>query len=373
MRLFAFCLLICSITSTALATQAAHGGNDKHIVHTSPDAAAFRYQGRIDVAKPDSPVLIWQGSTVSFQTRAQSFLLGFDQLQGEVFFDLIIDGKPQLLEARNGWHTVNQPETNEVRRITLFKRTEAEAGTVAFLGVKTPAREQVLPTVESTTKTLKLLFYGDSITVGACNEDGETDQWETVRTHNTARSYGVLVANRLDAQYRAIAVSGMGIVAGYQPYTAEQIWDRLYPSPTAAIADVSGWQPDWVFVNFGENDDSFTRNKNMPFPQQFTQKYVALIRSMRRVYPEARIVILRGGMTGGAKSQRLIDPWWKAVKELEKGDNKIHHYVFEHWSKLHPRVADHQIMADELVRWLIPQLAVGPGQPSHNSSPVKNL
>jgi hypothetical protein len=60
-------------------------------------------------------------------------------------------------------------------------------------------------------------FIGDSITVGACNEDGDADQWENRRTHNAAMSYAALTAEAFSADHRNIAVSGMGVGSVLKP------------------------------------------------------------------------------------------------------------------------------------------------------------
>jgi lysophospholipase L1-like esterase len=195
-------------------------------------------------------------------------------------------------------------------------------------------------------------FFGDSITVGACNEDGAEDQWENRATHNNALSYAALTAKAMNASYRNIAVSGMGIVLGYVPVRAGEIWNRLYPGSGSFIAEDKGWTPDVVFVNYGENDDSFSKNQNVAFPAGFADGYVALVKAMRGFYPKAEIVLLRGGMFGGAKSEPLRQAWTEAVQRLETEDAHVHHFVFQHWSETHPRVSDHRAMADELVVWL---------------------
>jgi hypothetical protein len=40
------------------------------------------------------------------------------------------------------------------------------------------------------------------------------------------------------------------------------------------------------------------------------------------------------------------------VSRLEADDPKVTHFAFTHFSASHPRVADDQAMADELVAWL---------------------
>jgi hypothetical protein len=107
-----------------------------------------------------------------------------------------------------------------------------------------------------------------------------------------------------------------------------------------------------VFVNLGENDDSFTRAKGVPFPATFSSAYVALVQAIRGAYPKATIVLLRGGMYGGSQSAELRHACEAAVAELERADPHIAHFVFQHWSSNHPRAADHRAMADELIAWL---------------------
>ena len=134
---------------------------------------------------------------------------------------------------------------------------------------------------------------------------------------------------------------------------AGEVWNRVYPNAAAALANLTEWTPDVVFINLGENDDSFTNAKNQPFPStEFTNGYVNLVEAIRGAYPSAHIVILRGGMFGGARSERLQVPWERAVERIEKSDSKVSHFVFQHWSQQHPRVSDHRAMADELIAWL---------------------
>jgi hypothetical protein len=40
------------------------------------------------------------------------------------------------------------------------------------------------------------------------------------------------------------------------------------------------------------------------------------------------------------------------VLPLEATDRAISHFVFAHWTRNHPRVADDRALADELIAWL---------------------
>lgn len=318
------------------------------------DDPAFRYEGRLDLSEPAQPVVIWQGSRISVTFEGETLGLRFDEVKGQVFFDVTIDGVTTRLDLREG-----QPAQGArfeklgpgAHELLLFKRSEAAAGTVRFRGITlgsgSGVRASPLPDY-----AMRMVFFGDSITAGANNEDGAEDQWDDRSTHNNAQSYAAFTAAAFAADYRNIAVSGMGICEGYVPFTARQIWDRLYPSPSSPRANLKAWVPDVVFVNFGENDDSFTASEQRPFPPEFAREFVAVVRAMRATWPDARIVILRGGMYGGARSERLREPWQAAVEELELGDPLVTHFVFTHWTSHHPRVRDHRIMADELIAWL---------------------
>ncbi len=317
---------------------------------------AFLYEGRFDFSDPAAPGVVWQGSRIRFDFDGPTLALKFDGVKGDVFFNAELDGHTTLVELHPNQPAVgaNFSHLSATRHhLVLFKRTEATAGSAHFLGAEIAGGAHPFPPTAPAYK-LAMQFFGDSITVGACNEDGDTDQWTDHRTHNNALSYGAMTAAAFNADYRNVAVSGIGIAIGWmQHMTFGQIWDRVYPDPDSPRADLTQWTPQIVFTNFGENDDSFTTAKKMPFPDAaYIDGYVAFVHAVRQAYPEAQIVILRGGMFGGAKSDRLRVPWEAAVKTLESTDAHVGHFVFKHWSSNHPRVADHRAMADELIAWL---------------------
>jgi lysophospholipase L1-like esterase len=314
----------------------------------------FHYEGRIDFSDTNAPVLIWQASRVSIDFEGNAVQLLFDDAKGQNYFNTRVDGSNTIVEANEGMPV--SPATLSGfgpgrHHLELFKRSEANAGTVHFRGIEiVPPAKVWAPTLPH--YPLAMEFIGDSITVGACNEDGAADQWDDRRTHNCALSYAALTADAFAADYRNTAVSGMGVAIGWVPMKADDIWDRLYPDTHSPLADLHAWIPNVVFVNFGENDDSYPRAHGQSFPANFTGGYVALIRAIRAAWPDARIVLLRGGMFGGARSEPLRKAWESAVTQLEATDKGVSHFVFKHWTSTHPRVADDRIMAGELSAWL---------------------
>ena len=316
--------------------------------------ARFHYEGRVDRSPTNGVALIWQATRVSIDIKGNQLALIFSKAEGVSFFDVHVDELSAIIEVPAGNDRVVEfplPFGSGRHHVTLFKRSEAQVGFVVFSGLKLAEGAQAWASKKTQT-ALRFEFFGDSITAGACNEDGPVDQWESLRTHNSALSYAAVTAAALRADYRNISVSGMGMVTGYVEVRAPQIWDRLYPTATSPRADLSAWIPDVVFVNYGENDASFTQNNSQPFPPTFTDVYVNMVRAIRSAYPRTEIVLLRGGMEGGANNPVLRTAWNSAVEHLETEDSRITHFVFTHYSAMHPRVADHQAMANELIAWL---------------------
>ncbi len=315
--------------------------------------ARFHYEGRFDSADPAGPVVVWQGSRISLDFAGASLALRFANATGQNFFNAGIDGVNTIVAVPEGADRRVElaPAGLGRHHLVLFKRSEAAKGQVRFTGVEIAAgaRAWAAPAPDY---RLRMEFFGDSITVGACNEDGATDQWEDFRTHNNALSYATLTAAAFSADYRCMAVSGMGIATGWVEVKAGQVWDRVYPRPDAPRTDLQAWQPEVVFINLGENDDSFPRAHGRPFPAEYTSGYVALVQAIRAAYPRTHFVLLRGAMSGGAQSEPFRAAWTAAVQQLEAGDAAVSHFVFTHWSVTHPRVSDHRAMADELTTWL---------------------
>lgn len=326
----------------------------------SDPAPQIFYQGRIDSSDDDGTVIIWQGTQLQSEFTGGDLKIGFKNVSGQVYFDLEVDGQVAMLQAENGWVTSPIQLSDETHEVRLFKRSEADVGQATFIGLKGrhDGEEFTLfntPNVSVSNRNnydYKFLFFGDSITAGACNEDPGEDQWEDYSTHNNALSYGALTAENLNAEYRNVSVSGMGITMGYNKLLFKEVWDRVYPDPNSEKVNFDLWQPDVIFTNFGENDDSYSKSQNLSFPSNYTSEYVSVVRNIREAYPDSKIVILRGGMWGGAQSERLRGPWEDVVRILEGEDSNIESFVFNHWASQHPRVSDHRTMANELTSWL---------------------
>lgn len=314
----------------------------------------FRYDGRFDFSDPAGPVAIWEASTISIDFTGGQVGLLFGATTGQVFFDATVDGAATIVALREGKPTAPvalQAPGPGLHHLVLFKRSEATAGTAHFRGVElAPGATAFPPAVPR--YAMRMEFIGDSITVGACDEDGDKDQWDDRSTHDAAFSWAAVTARAFSADYRNISISGIGLATGFVDILAGQAWDRTYPSASSARADLGAWIPDVVFVLLGDNDDSYPKSRNLPFPGNFKEKYASLVHSIRGAYPRAHIVLLNGAMWAGTNSRELETAWTAAVAGLESRDPGVSDYTFVHWTTNHPRVADHRILAGELDAWL---------------------
>ena len=315
--------------------------------------ARFRYEGRIDFTDPDAPVVVWEGSRIALDFEGTQLLVRWAGATGQNYFNLQVDDRSEVIGVSPGAGSRTEwphPLAPGRHRLRLFKRSEATAGQVRFAGVELGAGQQAWSPAAPAYR-LRMEFHGDSITAGACDEDGAKDQWDDRRTHNFALSYATLTAAEFHADLRCEAVSGIGIVTGWIDLTAGEMWDKVYPRKDSIRADRM-WQPDVLLINLGDNDDDFPRAHHQPFPVTFTTGYVKYVQAIRAANPRAHLVLLTGGMYGGSQSVPLREAWTKAVQQLETADAGISHFVFSHWSSNHPRVADHRALAAELNTWL---------------------
>src|SRR5262249_54428739 len=156
--------------------------------------------------------------------------------------------------------------------------------------------------------------YGDSITAGVCDEvfpydnDGDTYNPIGYSSHNNYTAYGAITARNIDADYVAIACSGIGIGISWNDPTMPDVYDRLYYNfdvnqlrQASNRSDFSRErQPDIVVIDLGVNDFGRSNFLGLPFPADFVARYVALVDNLRALRPRAAIVLTLGGLSTGS-------------------------------------------------------------------------
>ena len=319
------------------------------------DDPRLRWVGRIGPAAQGERLLTWSGTELRARFTGRQLALRFASRHwGTAHYAVEIDGRRQVLSVPGqsaGEWTLRTPLAEGEHELRLLKRTEAAMAESLFLGLRLAPDAQLL--APPPARSLRLLFYGDSITAGACLGDPAEDQYEDLFFHDGTRAYGAQTAARLGADYVGIAVSGVGITATWGEQLMPQIWNRLAPRTDAPIADVEDGEPDVVLVNLGQNDHGFPKSRGQRIAPDFGSRYLAFVRQLRARYPQARLVLLAGGMTAWRDEPAIPRALHDAVASLRAaGDAKVWGYVFQAFAPTHPRLDVHTAMADELTRFL---------------------
>jgi lysophospholipase L1-like esterase len=329
----------------------ATGATDRWI---AADDDRLRYVGRTDTRVPNTRGLSWSGTEL--RARFSGTQLGLRMLSehGINYFDVEVDGRSHRLvvqgDAPREWRLREALPAGE-HELRVVKRTEGLMAEARLLGLHLGIEGELLS--PPPPRSLRLEFYGDSITAGACNGDMGADQYDDLSTHDGTHAYGALTARRLGADYVGIAVSGIGITRTWGDLLMAEIWDRVAPHANAPLAPTGAREPDVVLVNLGQNDHGFPAAHGEPFAQDFAPRYLDFVRRLRHRYPHARLVLLIGGMTAWREEPKLLPAIHAAAQTLhDEGDGLVWTYAFDASAYAHPRIDVHQQMSEELVAFL---------------------
>lgn len=309
----------------------------------------FSVTGRVDSLEDGSVVLIWQGTEVRFRFKGSALGLEFERCRGQNCLDLWVDGDCRLIlvdESQENSQVVFEGFDDGWHDVLLYKRSEGYFGHVVLQGFLMEDSAELAPYPSAPQRLIE--FYGDSITVGACNQDDETDQYEDLSTHNHYYSYGAILARNLGAKEVSVAVSGIGVSSSWNELLMGDVYDSLYPVLQSPRYDFTQYKPDAVVVALGENDYGHPRSLGMKTPAIFSDRYKELVKNIRSRYPSVPVVCVLGGIDARWDAEFLA-LFEGAVAELQTDDPLIYKKLLEARSPgQHPRVAIHEKLAEEL-------------------------
>ncbi|MFO0694267.1 MAG: SGNH/GDSL hydrolase family protein [Polyangiales bacterium] len=275
-----------------------------------PDSARFytashvavRYEGRIDARDPDAPRFAWPASGFRLRFRGTRLVLRFrdvpytDEIHDTDLLAAYVDSRAPvtipLVEGVRDYPIV-EGLPDGVHEVRILKRTEAEAGTVTFLGADVAPGQRFLEPPPPFRR--RILAVGDSITAGYGIDGPDANCHFSAGTENATRSYAFLAAKTLEAGYQAIAWSGRGVYRNYDPghpETIPSVYDRVIPTEPEPLYDPAAFDPQAVVLNLGTND------LFRPHPDRaaFVAAYAGLLDRIRRDHPRAHLVLVVGPM-----------------------------------------------------------------------------
>ena len=180
-------------------------------------------------------------------------------------------------------------------------------------------------------KKLKIEFIGNSITCGYGVETNNPDNHFADSTSNFAKSFAGITAKTLDAEAMVVARSGIGIYRNYNENPAGSAWPMPRVYENALICDTTvQWtfseKPDVVVVCMGTNDLSTPGYDK----EKFTVAYVAFIKSIRKHYPTAKIVLCNSPMLHYEDGQALNDAITNTISTLfRQNDTRVYRFEFQ--------------------------------------------
>ena len=217
----------------------------------------------------------------------------------------------------------------------------------------------------------RIEFVGDSITCGY-GVDGEFEK-DVYATSNEdcTKAYAYKTAQRLNADYSLVSISGFGIVSGYTA-TGEKQADKILPPYYLTIGksdalfgsdlnaeeitwDFDSFRPDIVVINLGTNDQSYCKDEAKR--REYIDGYKEFLKTVREKNPDAKIIC-----TLGIMGTDLCPSMETAVREYKEqsGDENITTFLFEEQDQAkdgvavdwHPSEATHEKAAKKLADFI---------------------
>jgi lysophospholipase L1-like esterase len=234
--------------------------------------------------------------------------------------------------------------------VEVYRRTEASQGAVLITGIEVTDGELLAP---PDPPTRRIEIVGDSITCGYGNEGPDTSCSFTPDTENHYLSYGARLARHFEAELSTVAWSGKGVVSNYNGdlfNPLPTLYERAVPNDSQS-GWAFEWQPQVVIINLGTNDYS---TNNDPTDEDFVAGYEALLRTIRRRYPDAFILCTVGPMLSGRDLSTAQNNIAAAVAlRNDAGDERVTTHEMATGNPdpacdWHPNLDTHAAMAEEL-------------------------
>jgi hypothetical protein len=330
----------------------------------SNNDAHIHYMGRVDV-RDSATMLSWSGTAVKINFNGTAVKAVLKDEKGESTFNVIVDGKVMGIihpDTTKQTYTLVEGLPAGKHSLELFKRTEWAMGRTWFYQFNLDG--EILPAPEE--KKRKIEFYGNSITCGYAVEDTTGKDRGTAPYENGYISYAAITARHFDAEYSAIAKSGIGVIVSWFPLIMPEMYDRLDPIDSTSKWDFSKYTPDLVVINLFQNDAWLVmKPEHAQFKARFGDKapgveqiitaYRNFVKSIRTKYPEASIICALGSMDAARKEA----PWFGYIQKAVAGlnDKKIYTHSFGYKNTSgHPSVAEQEAMAKDLIHFIDQQV-----------------
>ena len=266
-------LLIISIIS-ASAVPTVHAASQT----IPPTNHNIKYVGRWDTSSRTVHTSYWPGAY--FETKFTGTTVAIRLASSVNIYVKIDKGDDTFYPKANG--TVNltpTPLAPGTHLLRVATSTDTDDGSIALQGLVLDAGAK---TITLTLSPKLIEFIGDSITAGATDSKGALSD------------YAWLIGEQLGVQHTQIAFSGICLVniPCFSPTEALGMSRQFFKLQTVLNPNSPNWnfsryQASAVVINLGTNDSWRISN------DVFQSNYESFLRKIRKVYPKARIFVLR--------------------------------------------------------------------------------
>ncbi|MGN0552328.1 MAG: electron transporter RnfD [Oscillospiraceae bacterium] len=340
-----------------------------------PSDNRISYTGRIDFSDADAPVLYYAGSCAAFRFKGTALAVKLNAViyWGELSLGAVIDGKPQSVRLdpeNNGKDievTITDSLEDTVHDVVIYKQHAANQ----LLTLKGFVIDGELLEPAAKPK-LKIEAYGDSVCAGevieAANHVGKCDpENHNSRYDNVWNSFVMQTARNLGGELHNICQGGIAIFDGTGYFHCpdyiglESVYDKLCYFPEGGISqwDFSRYIPDIVIIAVGQNDkhNGRTEKDDIDISDQSYRKlwktaYIKMVRDLNEKYSSPKFVLTTTVLEHDAE-------WDNAIEEIKNELNdmgiKAYHNLFKRNGAAtpgHPRLAEHNEMAEELTAFI---------------------
>ncbi len=324
-----------------------------------PSAENVKFLGRTYTEK-DTLWAFFSSSGLAFNVKAKKLEVTF---AGDSGTPLTKDNGSAARVAVfvNGERKLDQLVMKTEETFTIFDGSELVEGEVRVLkisesansiaGIKKISVDEDGTITPASEKALKIEFIGDSITCGYGVDDEDRNHHFATATEDNTKTYAYKTAQALDADYSMVSVSSWGISSGYTSgqKNGDSVLPKIYEKvgftygnkfngkqPQTLAWDFSLFQPDFVVINLGTNDASWTKN-NAKKVETYSKDYVSFLKQIRAKNSKAHIICSLGLMGGD-----LFPAIESAVAEYKSqtGDEKVYTLKFANQSMADGIAAD---------------------------------
>ena len=213
-----------------------------------------------------------------------------------------------------------------------------------------------LETYQMPRRDLKMVFLGDSITVGlGINAQNQAADQQFNSMHDATKSYAFITGEKLNADFSMVAIGGMNCSTyagdGSSCYNFYNNYSYLR-NPKVPYDNTAETDVDVYVISLGTNDTNKDGSGKYYNSNETLTTYVtALVQRVRADHPNAKIVWTYGQLHGD-----LASVFKNAIEALKATDSNLYYFRYKtantSGGNYHPSAAAQAKQAEELIAFL---------------------